>query len=159
MTTITIPRVRRVFAALAFAFAACTEPQVAERSRPSPSPSLDVRLDLSDSLPASGSEVVVTARLVGTPIASATARLLYDTAGVQFVREEPIDDAATRAMNPQPGVIRFAGVAANGFTNGRVYAWRFVVRNSASLLGLRLVVDEVHTVSHADAAASLSRKP
>lgn len=107
----------------------------------------------------SGSEVVVTARLVGTPIASATARLLYDTAGVQLVREEPLDDAATRVMNPQPGVIRFAGVAASGFVNGRVYAWRFAVRNSTALFGLRLVVDEVHTVSRADAAASLSRKP
>lgn len=149
----------RVFIALATLLAACTEPRVADRSRPSPVPSLEARLDLSDSLPSPGKSVVVTARLMGTPVASATARLVYDTAGVELVGEEPIGDAATRVMNPQPGVIRFAGVAANGFVDGRVYAWRFVVRNSASLLALRLVVDEVHTVSHADAAAALSRKP
>ena len=151
--------ISRALVVLVVALAACTEPHVAERSPLSPVPSLDARLDLSDSLPASGAEVVVTARLVGTPVASATARLLYDTTGVQFLREEPIADAATRVMNPQPGVIRFAGVAAGGFADGRVYAWRFVVRNGVSLRGLRLVVDEVHTVSRVDAAASLSRKP
>jgi uncharacterized membrane protein len=98
-------------------------------------------------------------RFVGTPIASATARLLYDTTGVELVREEPIDDGATRVMNAQPGVVRFAGVAANGFVDGRVYSWRFVVRRAAAMRTLRLVIDETHTVSRADAAASLSRKP
>ena len=157
--TMTVRRSARALIALAMAITACTDPQLAGGSRPSPSPALEARLDLSDSLPSAGKTVVVTARFVGTPIASATARLVYDTAGVQLIGEEPIDDTATRIMNPQPGVIRFAGVAANGFVGGRVYAWRFVVRNSTSLFALRLVVDEVHTVSHADAAASLASKP
>ena len=149
----------RALVAFAIVLTACTEPQRAERSRLSPSPSVEARIDLSDSLPSPGKSVVVTARLLGTPIASATARLVYDTSGLELVGEEPLGDTATRVMNPQPGVIRFAGVAPNGFSDGRVYAWRFVVRNSASLLGLRLVFDEVHTVSRADAAAALSRKP
>jgi hypothetical protein len=114
---------------------------------------------LSDSLAAPGSEVVVTVRIVGAPLASATARLLYDSTGVELVREEPIDDGATRVMNPQAGTVRFAGVAASGFVEGRVYAWRFIVRRTASLRALRLVVDEAHTLSRADATASLSRKP
>jgi len=145
-------------ALIALSFA-CTEPQRADRTKPAPLPALDARIDLSDSLADAGSEVIVTARLVGAPIASTTARLLYDTTGVQLLREEPIDDGATRVMNPQPGVVRFAGVAANGFADGRVYAWRFAVRRTAAIRTLRFVVDEVHTVSRADAAAALSRKP
>jgi hypothetical protein len=162
MTTTALPRAPRsgvcAAAILALSFA-CTEPQHADRSRPTPTPALDARIDLSDSLAAPGSEVVATVRLFGAPVASATARLLYDTTGVQLVREEPIDDGATRVMNPQPGVLRFAGVATNGFVDGRVYAWRFIVRRTAAMLALRLVVDEAHTISRADAAASLSRKP
>jgi hypothetical protein len=138
---------------------ACTEPQHADRSKPAPLPAVDARVELSDSLAAPGSEVVVTVRIVGAPLASATARLLYDSTGVELVREEPIDDGATRVMNPQPGTVRFAGVAANGFVEGRVYAWRFIVRRTASLRALRLVVDEAHTLSRGDATASLSRKP
>lgn len=152
------PRAACAAASLALAFA-CTEPQHVDRSKPSPVPALDARLDVSDSLAAPGTEVLVTMRLVGTPIASATARLLYDTTGVELLREEPIDDGAVRVMNPQPGVVRFAGVAANGFVDGRVYAWRFVVHRTAAIRTLRLAIDETHTVSRADAAASLSRKP
>ncbi|HMA25760.1 MAG: hypothetical protein ACM37U_04440 [Gemmatimonas sp.] len=154
----TVRRVACAIALLALAFA-CTEPQHTERSKPSPLPALDARIELSDSLADPGSEVVVTVRLVGTPVASTTARLLYDATGVELVREESIDDGATRVMNPQPGVIRFAGVAANGFAGGRVYSWRFVVHRTAAIRTLRLMVDEAHTVARADAAASLSRKP
>jgi hypothetical protein len=162
MTTTSLSRVLRRHAlatplvALCFA---CTEPQHADQSKPTPLPAVDARVELSDSLAAPGSEVVVAVRIVGAPLASATARLLYDSTGLELIREEPIDDGATRVMNPQPGMVRFAGVAANGFVEGRVYAWRFMVRRSASLRALRLVVDEAHTLSRADATASLSRKP
>jgi hypothetical protein len=138
---------------------ACTEPQHADRSKPSPVPALDARIDVSDSLAAPGVEVLVSARLLGAPIASATARLLYDTTGFELLHEEAIADGAIRVMNPQPGIVRFASVAANGFVDGRVYAWRFVVHRTAAIRTLRLVVDETHTVSRADAAPSLSRKP
>ena len=162
MTTTSLSRALRRHALAAPLVAlcfACTEPQHADRSKPTPLPALDARIELSDSLAAPGSEVVVTVRIVGAPLASATARLLYDSTGVELVREQPIDDGATRVMNPQPGAVRFAGVAANGFVEGRVYAWRFIVRRSASLRALRLVVDEAHTLSRADATALLSRKP
>jgi uncharacterized membrane protein len=162
MTTHFIPRALRRTVGASFLVAlcfACTEPQHADRSKPTPLPALDARIDLSDSLAAPGDEVVVTVRIVGAPLASATARLLYDTTGVQLVREEAIDDGATRVMNPQPGVVRFASVAPNGFTDGRVYAWRFSVRRTAAIRALQLVVDEAHTISRADATASLSRKP
>jgi len=138
---------------------ACTEPQHADRSKPSPIPVLDARIDVSDSLAAPGAEVLVTARLVGSPVASVTARLLYDSTGVELLHEEQITDGAIRVMNPQPGIVRFASVAANGFADGRVYAWRFTVRRTAAIRTLRLVVEETHTVSRTDAAPSLSRKP
>jgi len=161
MSVLVLPSLRRspcAIALLVLGFA-CTEPQHADRSKPTPSPALEARIDLSDSLPTPGSEVVATMRFIGAPVASTTARLLYDTAGVQLVGEVSIDDGATRVMNPQPGVLRFAGVAANGFVDGRVYAWRFMVRRTAAMLALRLVIDEAHTMSRADAATSLARKP
>jgi len=162
MTTHPRPRAIRRVARMWWCVAlcvACTEPQHADRSKPAPLPALEVRLDLSDSLAAPGSEVVVTARIVGALLASATARLSYDTTGVAFLREEPIADGATRVMNPQPGVVRVAGVAANGFVDGRVYALRFVVRQTSALHSFHLAVDEAHTLARADATASLSRKP
>ena len=138
---------------------ACTEPQHADRSKPSPVPALDARIDVSDSLAAPGADVLVTARLVGSPVASVTARLLYDSTGLALLHEEQIADSAIRVMNPQPGIVRFASVAANGFVDGRVYAWRFAVRRTTAIRTLRLVIDETHTVSRTDAAPSLSRKP
>jgi len=162
MTSLFSSRARRasaLAAALVALGSACTEPRHVDQSKPTPTPTLDARIDLSDSLASPGSEVIVTARLVGAKVASATARLLYDTTGAQLIREEPIDDGATRVMNPQPGVLRFAGVTATGFVDGRVYAWRFVVRRTSAMLAFRLVVDEAHTISRADATASLSRKP
>lgn len=138
---------------------ACTEPRRANQSPPAPTAPLDARLELSDSLAAPGADVIVTVRFTGSPIASATARILYDTTGVTLLGEEELHDGATRVMNAQPGMIRFAGVDASGFAQGRVYAFRFAVRRTASIRALQLVVDEAHTVSRADAAASLSRKP
>lgn len=138
---------------------ACTEPRRAERAQPAPTAPIDARLELSDSLAAPGSNVVVTVRFTGAPIASVTGRLLYDTTGVSLLGDAPITDGATRVMNPQSGVVRFAGVAAGGFADGRAYAFRFAVRRTDALRAVRLVVDEAHTVARADAAASLSRTP
>jgi uncharacterized membrane protein len=152
-------RIRVCIGTLLVSSFACTEPQHTDRSKPSPTPALDARLELSDSLAKAGDEITVTARLVGTPVASATARLLYDTTGVELVREETFDDGATRVMNPQPGALRVAAVATNGFVDGRLYTWRFAVRRAAAIRSFRLAIDEAHTVSRADAAASLSRKP
>lgn len=138
---------------------ACTEPRRVAPAKPAQAAPLDARLELSDSLAAPGTDVVVTVRFTGSPIASATARILYDTTGVTLLGEQQLDDGATRVMNAQPGVIRFAGVAASGFAAGRVYAFRFAVRRTAAMRAMTLVVNEAHTVTRADAAASLTRKP
>ena len=106
--------------------AACTEPRRAEQAKPAPSVQPEARIELSDSLAASGTEVDVTVRVVGARLASMTARLAYDSSGMRFVREETIGDGATRVVNPQPGLVRFAAIAPNGFAEGRVYTLRFL---------------------------------
>jgi cohesin domain-containing protein len=153
---------RRAFvlaAAAVIALAACTEPRRAEQSKTAPSPQPEARIELSDSLAAPGSEIDVTVRVVGARLASMTARLAYDTSGVRFVREEALSDAATRVVNPQPGVIRFAAIAPNGFADGRVYTLRFAVVRSSGLRTFQLSTDEAHSVSQANLVPALTRKP
>ena len=155
-------RLRRALAsasALAFAVA-CTEPHKAVQVEAAPAPILEARIELSDSVALPGSEVRATVRLTGSPVASITARLAWDSTGLEFVGEEAIEDGATRVLNPAPGLLRFAAIAPQGFTGGRLYAVRFAVRRTAALRSLRLDVDELHTVTHADARAALApRRP
>jgi hypothetical protein len=75
------------------------------------------------------------------------------------VREEAFEDGATRVMNPVTGALRVAAMAASGLPDGRFYAWRFAVKRSDAVRSFRLTIEEAHTISRADAAASLSRKP
>jgi hypothetical protein len=151
--------VRRVaLSAWAAAFiAGCTEPRRADRDVvPAQAPS--ARLELSDSAAAPGTVVRVTVRLTGPAVSSATARIVYDSTGLQFVDEELVDDGATRVVNPQPGLLRFAAIAPNGFMAGRVHALRFMVHRTAALAQMQLVVDEMHVLSGAAAVPSLLRR-
>jgi hypothetical protein len=50
-------------------------------------------------------------------------------------------------------------MAASGLPDGRFYAWRFTVKRGDAVRSFRLTIEEAHTISRADAAASLSRKP
>jgi hypothetical protein len=143
----------------ALAAAACTEPRRADQSKPAPSAQPEARIELSDSLAAPGTEVEVTVRVVGARLASMTARLAYDTSGVRFIREEALSDGATRVINPQPGLVRFAAIAANGFADGRVYTLRFSVIRSSALRSFDLTADEAHTISQANLVPALRRKP
>ena len=137
---------------------ACTEPNRGVQTRAEPAP-LSARLELSDSLAATG-EVLVTVRLLGKTTGSMTARLTYDSTALAFLREEPLPDAATRIINPASGLVRFAAIAPQGFMQGRAYVMRFAVRRAGALQTLRLVVDEVHALSPADVPAALpSRNP
>jgi uncharacterized membrane protein len=148
-----------VLASVLLMAAACTEPRRAEQSKPSPSPQPEARIELSDSVAAPGAEVDVTVRVVGARLASMTARLAYDTAGVRFVREEMLSDGATRVVNPQPGLVRFAAIAPNGFTEGRVHTLRFAVVRSSALRSFQLTTDEAHSTSQANLVPALTRKP
>jgi hypothetical protein len=150
---------RRFVVAGALLAAACTEPRRPEQSRTAPSPQPEARIELSDSLAAPGSEIDVTVRVVGARVASMTARLAYDSSGVRFLREEALDDGATRVANPQPGLIRFAAIAANGFADGRVYTLRFAVARSSALRTFQLSTDEAHSTSQSNLVPALTRKP
>lgn len=138
---------------------ACTEPRRAEQSKTAPSPQPEARIELSDSLAAPGAEVDVTVRVTGARLASMTARLAYDTSGLRFVREDAISDGATRVVNPQPGMIRFAAIAQNGFADGRVYTLRFAVVRASALRTFQLTTDEAHSISQANLVPALTRKP
>jgi len=116
---------------------------------------MEARIELSDSVAKPGTEVLATVHLIGSPVASITARFAYDSAGLEFVREEPMEDGATRVSNPAPGLVRFAAIASQGFAGGRAYAVRLAVRRTASLQSLRLLVDELHTAAHVDVRAAL----
>lgn len=141
------------------AAAACTEPRRTDQAKPAPSVQPQARVELSDSLAAPGTEVDVTVRVVGARLASMTARLAYDSSGMRFVREEAVSDGATRVVNPQPGLVRFAAIAPNGFAEGRVYTLRFSVVRSSALRSFQLSTDEAHSVSQANLAPAFSRKP
>ena len=150
--------------ALSTVAVACTEPHVSSRDI-SPSAQLEARLELSDSLPKSGSDIRVLVRIAGTRaagadgegarIASFTTRLVYDTTGMRFVADLPLDDGGTRVSNAQPGVIRSAGVNATGFATGALTGYRFLVLDPAAVRRMRLSVLELHEVGRVNATASV----
>ena len=78
---------------------------------------------------------------------------------MRFVREQALDDGATRVVNPQPGLVRFAAIAPAGFAEGRVYTLRFSVVRSSGLRSFQLSTDEAHSVTQANLVPVLSRKP
>jgi hypothetical protein len=49
-----------------------------------------------------------------------------------------------RALNPQPGHIRVAGAAAEGFQDGRLFAVTFKVKDPRGLATIELALDELN---------------
>jgi hypothetical protein len=92
-------------------------------------------------------------------IASYTARINYDPDALRFDGEIAMNDAALRASNASPGLVRFAGAAAAGFADGRLASYRFVVLGPNSARTLSLVVDEMHMIDRVDAKATLTIVP
>jgi hypothetical protein len=143
------------------AIASCTEPNRKPVASATASPVLEARLDLSDSTPRAQSEIDVRVQLRGEQsgkVASFTARLPYDTTALRFVGEATISDGATRIANPQPGLLRIAGIAPQGFKDGLLYVVRFSVVRPEALSSLRLLVDEMHSTGRADVSPALSSR-
>jgi hypothetical protein len=142
-----------------FAIAACTEPSRKSVASAALSPVLEARLDLSDSAPRAQSEINVTVQLRGEQsanVASFTARLPYDSVGLRYVGEVTANDGATRIVNPQPGLLRIAGIAPQGFKDGQLYVVRFSVVRPQSLSSLRLLMDELHTAARVDLSGEVA---
>ena len=136
---------------------ACTEPNHAAVAA-TPAPVLEAMLDVSDSSARPPALVTVTLQLRGNArasVASFTARVAYDATALRFESDSVIADNATRVSNPQPGLVRVAGIAPQGFQDGTLYAARFTVLDARGVSTLRLIVDEMHNTARNDVAASL----
>jgi hypothetical protein len=126
-----------------------------------PVPVIRAALVLSDSAPAAGGILVVSVRALadqGT-VGSYTAKINYDATALRFESEIAIADQALRASNPTPGLVRLAGAAAAGFTDGRLASYRFTVLRANSARTLSLVVDEMHMITRLDAKTGLIVAP
>jgi hypothetical protein len=145
------------------AAAACTEPNRGGTASPLPAPKLEAYLLLSDSTVRDSSAIAVTVQLRGTAhgaVGSFTARISFDSTGLRYLGEEGLTDQATRMANPQPGLLRIAGIAPEGFGDGRLFVARFGVVRPSAVSSLRLVIDEIHSKSREDVMGSLAgREP
>jgi hypothetical protein len=92
-------------------------------------------------------------------VASYTAKINYDPAALRFDGEVPMGDNAARASNPSAGLVRIAGAAASGFTNGQLASYRFAVLGPNGVRTLSLVVDEMHMLDRLDAKTTLTVAP
>ena len=162
MTNHQLLRAERLWIAAASALLvlACSEPYQSTASQ-NPVPAVKAALVLSDSAPAVGGALVVSVQALadqGT-VGSYTAKINYDAAALRFDGEIAISDQALRASNPSPGLVRFAGAAAAGFTDGRLASYRFAVLRANSARTLSLVVDEMHMITRLDAKTGLIVAP
>jgi hypothetical protein len=126
-----------------------------------PLPAVEAALVISDLAPPVGGALLVSVQAIakqGT-VGSYTARINYDPAALRFDGEIAINDNGMRASNPSPGLIRFAGAAATGFTGGRLASYRFAVLQPNSARTLSLVVDEMHMIDRLDAKTTLTVAP
>jgi hypothetical protein len=126
-----------------------------------PVPAVEAALVISDPAPPVGGTLLVSVQAVakqGT-VGSYTARINYDPAALRFDGEVAINDNGMRASNPSSGLVRFAGAAAAGFTDGRLACYRFAVLQLNSARTLSLVVDEMHMIDRLDAKTTLTVAP
>jgi hypothetical protein len=136
---------------------ACTEPRGAPVVS-TPAPALEARLELSDSMPRAGESLFVRLRLTGpgaAKIVSFTGHVAFDSSALRYVSESAPVDGATRASNPAPGFIRAAAVRANGFVDGLLAEYRFVVVRPEGVGRLTFGIDELHDQSRVDASKSV----
>jgi hypothetical protein len=138
--------------------AACSEPVQSKRPRVPGDGPLEARLEPADVSARVGAVVPVALTVRGgsaSEVASFTARIAYDSTRLRYEGEVTMQDGAMRVINPQPGLLRVAGIAPSGFSDGQLSAVRFSVLRADGLSSLRLTVDEMHTAAHADVRRSL----
>ncbi len=140
--------------------AACTETYrsaVVENA----SPAAEAVLVVSDPSPPVGGVMVVAVQANSNQgiIGSFTARIKYDSTALRFAGEMPMTDKGLRAVNPLPGLVRFAGASAEGFPDGRLASYKFVALQPNSGKTLSLVVDEMHMITRVDVKSALTVAP
>jgi hypothetical protein len=157
-------RVRRRNRASILATAALLSAACSEYRSPvvqNPVPVVEAALVVSDSSPAVGAALIVSVEVIANQgtVGSYTARINYDPMALQFDGEVALSDKALRASNSLPGLVRIAGAAATGFTDGRLASYRFSVLQANSARTLSLVVDEIHMLTRVDAKSTLTVAP
>ena len=109
-------------------------------------------LTVSDSNPAVGSTIIVAGNVAAASaargVASFRARLVYNTAALEYVEEVPLP-GMMRALNPQPGRIIVAGASPTALADSRLFAVRFRVRAPQPLGALTLALDELNDADYA----------
>jgi hypothetical protein len=148
-----------VFASALFTIA-CSEPYRSTVVQ-TPVPAVEAALVVSDPAPPVGGALIVSVQAIATQgtVGSYTARINYDPAALRFDGEIAINDKGLRASNASPGLVRFAGAAATGFTGGRLASYRFAVLQPNSARTLSLAVDEMHMITRVDAKTTLTVAP
>ncbi len=126
-----------------------------------PAPAVEAVLVVSDLAAPSGTPILVSVKANSTTgtVGSYTARMSYDPAALRFDGEVPSEDQALRAVNPLNGLLRFAGASANGFVNGQLASYKFLVVRADGAKTLSLVVDEMHMVTSVNAKPNLTIAP
>ena len=139
---------------------ACSEPYRSTVVQ-NPTPAVEAALVVSDSSPPVGGVLLISVQAIPKQgiVGSYTARINYDPTALRFDGEIAIDDKGLRASNSSPGLVRFAGAAAAGFTDGRLAGYRFAVLRPNSARTLSLVVDEMHMIDRLDAKTTLNVAP
>ncbi|MFL5526088.1 MAG: cohesin domain-containing protein [Gemmatimonadaceae bacterium] len=162
MTKLASCRISRAIALLAgaAASAACSESyrsSVVEN----PAPAVEAVLVISDAAPPVGAALVVSVQAKSNQgtVGSYTARIKYDSAALRFEGEIAMSDNGLRALNPSPGLLRFAGATAGGFPDGRLASYKFVVLQANAAKTLSLAVDEMHMITRTDAKSVLTVAP
>ena len=146
----------RAAVALLVVLAACTEP-VAHEVTPAPvQPALELLFADASAAPGGEVRVIVHLRDAGAVrVSSYTARVSYDTTSLAFIGEGTLDDGAMRASNAVKGQVRLAGALEDGFAGGNLTTLRFLVRGGDPRAALRVSVDELHSIAHANLLPSL----
>lgn len=162
MTSNQLWRRKRASALVATALlsVACSEPYRSTVVQ-NPVPAVEAALVLSDSAPSVGGALLVSVQAIANQgtVGSYTARINYDPTVLRFDGEITLNDEGLRASNASPGLVRFAGAAATGFTDGRLASYRFAVLRPNSARTLSLVVDEMHMIDRLDAKTTLTVAP
>lgn len=101
-----------------------------------------------------GDEVIVTATLrtgIEALVAgSFGADVRYDPSALRYLGEAPLDGALRVVNATAPGRVRIAGASPDGFTDGRLFAARFVVLRASGTGTLQLEITQLGTVGFRD---------
>ena len=133
-----------------------TEPVKTEK--PEPVLGTIAYLTISDSSPAKGSTLTVTARATSSDVAafgSFAGHLTFDSLGLAYVADVS-KAAGMRAVNPKAGDLAIAGVHLTGFEEGELFAVTLKVLDPKAVGTLALSMSELTGTNYVNQRAKLS---